>query len=284
MASPATITENFNANAADKISVNGYPFHRYNEDKLDELGYGRNRNRGITNSVDNYEKHSYSLSAVRNNSYNPEFHMNVPNPASGRDAYNRLKQDIENTINNPPQSILGSMPPEIRNDDILRKAFIVDLIVDKTLRQTGEFENVGGKKDHWAHPYTTVERGGGDCDDYATTKRKLLRELGTPDNHVYIMLGVDKVSDELHVPCLVVGQNGKSYVIDNNRPDKPAAVVPLDDYIKKYDFEMYLVMGDDSIFAIGNEDQQKVRKEREASQQSPAPQTYQPTASYGLGR
>lgn len=79
-----------------------------------------------------------------------------------------------------------------------------------------------GKEDFW----TTIDSGGGDCEDYALEKRKRLMALGWSVDD--LRLAVCTVAGEGHA-VLTVDSDLGTYVLDNNMDD----VVPwksLSDY------------------------------------------------------
>ncbi len=55
-----------------------------------------------------------------------------------------------------------------------------------------------GVKDYWQFPVETMERGSGECKDFATLLCSLLRAYGVPANQVYVAVGTPKGMNEYH--------------------------------------------------------------------------------------
>ena len=81
--------------------------------------------------------------------------------------------------------------------------------------------------DEWTSAGTTLERGFGDCEDFALAKMALLAALGIPPDEMFLVLLRDG-RDEQHA-VLVVNRDSRRYVLDN-RTDKLLTADQIDDY------------------------------------------------------
>jgi predicted transglutaminase-like cysteine proteinase len=81
--------------------------------------------------------------------------------------------------------------------------------------------------DEWADALSTLERGAGDCEDFAMTKMALLSALGIPADDMFLVLLRDRRNSEHAV--LAVRRNGGFYILDN-RTDRLQAADEIADY------------------------------------------------------
>lgn len=81
--------------------------------------------------------------------------------------------------------------------------------------------------DEWANAGMTLERGFGDCEDFALTKLALLSASGRRSDEMYLVLLRDRVG--LDHAVLAVREAGRLYVLDN-RTDKIQPAEAIDDY------------------------------------------------------
>jgi predicted transglutaminase-like cysteine proteinase len=86
-------------------------------------------------------------------------------------------------------------------------------------------EDVGG--DQWTRAGPALERGFGDCEDFALTKMALLAALGVPWDEMFLVLVRDRRNTQHAI--LAVRQAGRLYVLDN-RTDKIQAAEEIDEY------------------------------------------------------
>lgn len=86
-------------------------------------------------------------------------------------------------------------------------------------------DDAGG--DEWANAGTTLERGFGDCEDFALAKMALLAALGIPADEMFLVLLRDGRAEQHAV--LVVNRDSRRYVLDN-RTDKLLTADQIDDY------------------------------------------------------
>jgi predicted transglutaminase-like cysteine proteinase len=72
-----------------------------------------------------------------------------------------------------------------------------------------------GQVDRWSGAAETLNRGVGDCEDYAITKLQLLKALGFSEDDLYLSIVKDLVRRADHA-VLVVRVDGRFMVLDNN--------------------------------------------------------------------
>ena len=70
--------------------------------------------------------------------------------------------------------------------------------------------------DHWASAKETIQRGAGDCEDFAILKLTLLRAMGVPDKSLSIIILRDN-SRNLYHSVLGVSTNQGHLILDNVR-------------------------------------------------------------------
>ncbi len=71
-----------------------------------------------------------------------------------------------------------------------------------------------GKSDYWATPIEFMERGAGDCEDYAISKYASLRALGVPEDRMRIVILQDTAKNIPHAILAVYADNG-ILILDN---------------------------------------------------------------------
>jgi predicted transglutaminase-like cysteine proteinase len=72
----------------------------------------------------------------------------------------------------------------------------------------------GKSLDRWSRAEQTLQRGRGDCEDYAIAKMTLLRSLGVADKDMYLVVVRDQVVRDDHM-LLVVRDAGRLYALDS---------------------------------------------------------------------
>ena len=82
--------------------------------------------------------------------------------------------------------------------------------------------------DEWADALSTLERGAGDCEDFAMTKMALLSALGIPEDDMFLVLLRDRGNSDHAV--LAVRRNGGFYILDN-RTDRLQEAGEIADYM-----------------------------------------------------
>lgn len=70
--------------------------------------------------------------------------------------------------------------------------------------------------DHWASAKETIQRGAGDCEDFAILKQAMLRAMGVPDKSLSIIILRDN-SRNLYHAVLGVSTNQGHLILDNVR-------------------------------------------------------------------
>ena len=72
--------------------------------------------------------------------------------------------------------------------------------------------------DYWATPFEFLQKGGGDCEDYAIAKYMVLRDIGVPVDNMRIVVLKDL---DLHVDhaVLAVYIDGRPFILDNRYSD-----------------------------------------------------------------
>jgi predicted transglutaminase-like cysteine proteinase len=68
--------------------------------------------------------------------------------------------------------------------------------------------------DQWSSPLETLERGHGDCEDFAIAKYAVLRATGVPDADLRLVIGRDRALREDHM-VLAVRHGGRWSMLDN---------------------------------------------------------------------
>ncbi len=68
--------------------------------------------------------------------------------------------------------------------------------------------------DYWATAAESLRRGQGDCEDYAIAKMQLLRALGVPSDHLYMVVAHDLVRHADHA-LLAVRVDGRFWILDS---------------------------------------------------------------------
>jgi predicted transglutaminase-like cysteine proteinase len=71
-----------------------------------------------------------------------------------------------------------------------------------------------GRADVWSAAADTLQRGRGDCEDYAIAKLQMLRRAGVADRDLYLVIVKDLVTRADHA-VLVVRAAGRMHVLDN---------------------------------------------------------------------
>lgn len=85
-----------------------------------------------------------------------------------------------------------------------------------------------GKSDYWATPIEFMERGAGDCEDYAISKYASLRALGVPEDRMRIVILQDTAKNMPHAILAVYADSGVM-ILDNQ-----AKTVKYDTEINNY--------------------------------------------------
>ena len=100
-----------------------------------------------------------------------------------------------------------------RGKDAVTKLEAVDWYVNKRVRFVEDQVN-WGRPDVWSPASVTLDRGRGDCEDFAIAKMAMLRQAGFSDRDLYLVVLKDLVRRADHA-VLVVRAAGHMYVLDN---------------------------------------------------------------------
>jgi predicted transglutaminase-like cysteine proteinase len=100
-----------------------------------------------------------------------------------------------------------------RGKDAVERLEAVNWYVNKRVHFVDE-SRAWGRADVWSAANDTLNRGRGDCEDYAIAKLAMLRKAGIADRDLYLVILKDTVRRADHA-VLVVRAAGHMYVLDN---------------------------------------------------------------------
>lgn len=85
-----------------------------------------------------------------------------------------------------------------------------------------------GEREYWSTPREMLDRGAGDCEDYAMLKFNLMLAAGYPTEHMFILVGMhnDPYGDDGGHAILAFRYLGDIWIMDNNFN----SIIPLSDY------------------------------------------------------
>ena len=101
----------------------------------------------------------------------------------------------------------------LRGKDSFERLEAVNWYVNKRVQFTDDDKQYG-RADVWSTANETLNRGKGDCEDYAIAKLAMLRRAGIADRDLYLVVVKDLVRRADHA-ILVVRAAGHMYVLDN---------------------------------------------------------------------
>ncbi len=101
----------------------------------------------------------------------------------------------------------------LHGKDAVERLEAVNWYVNKRVRFTDDIRQYG-RTDYWAAANETLNRGRGDCEDFAIAKLQMLRRAGIADKDLYLVVVKDLVRRADHA-ILVVRAAGHMYVLDN---------------------------------------------------------------------
>jgi predicted transglutaminase-like cysteine proteinase len=101
----------------------------------------------------------------------------------------------------------------LHGKDAFERLEAVNWYVNKRVRFTDDIRQYG-RMDYWAAANETLNRGRGDCEDFAIAKLQMLRRAGIADKDLYLVVVKDLVRRADHA-ILVVRAAGHMYVLDN---------------------------------------------------------------------
>lgn len=124
------------------------------------------------------------------------------------------------------RGILHMDAPDLRADWHVLYVFLADADMPAKIRYINSFFNKFPFKDddanwggpYWATPREFLQKGGGDCEDYAIAKYYALKALGVPANDMFITVVGYPDKKGMHA-ILVVLDGDDYYVLDNLKKD-----------------------------------------------------------------
>ena len=89
-----------------------------------------------------------------------------------------------------------------------------------------------GKKEYWACTREFLEKGGGDCEDYAFIKYQALRELHAKADELWLVLVTDVKRKADH--AVLLARVGERWFVLDNLSSPAYLIMPADTYKKLY--------------------------------------------------
>ena len=93
-----------------------------------------------------------------------------------------------------------------------------------------------GQKDYWASPFETINKGYGDCEDYAIAKFFSLRELGIPENKLRLLYARQLDNKQPHMVLIYYQSSGAQPLVLDNINTKIQAINKRSDLKPIYSF------------------------------------------------
>jgi len=118
-------------------------------------------------------------------------------------AQGRHAQLLQNSENRAMFNRWLSQLDKFKGLSLAEKARGVDALVDQQIKYTLDPDNYR-KNEYWASPMETLQRGRGDCEDFAILKYHALRYLGVPADKMFIVAVSNKGADVLDHATLMV--------------------------------------------------------------------------------
>ncbi|MFN7114605.1 MAG: transglutaminase-like cysteine peptidase [Alphaproteobacteria bacterium] len=118
-------------------------------------------------------------------------------------AQGRHAQLLQNADNRALYHRWLSQLDKLKGLPLAEKARGVDALVDQQIQYALDPANYG-KNEYWASPMETLQRGRGDCEDFAILKYHALRYLGVPADKMFIVAVSNKGVDVLDHATLMV--------------------------------------------------------------------------------
>lgn len=116
---------------------------------------------------------------------------------------------------------------------LMGMAFTVDDFVNKSIKYKLDSEAFG-KLDVWRRPSDTQKAREGDCEDYALLKMAMLRNMGFPNDKVWLMVGRQNMPglnlDPGGHAVLMVEIDKQHYVLNNSKEGGP---IPLKEFMRE---------------------------------------------------
>lgn len=114
-----------------------------------------------------------------------------------------------------PMTAIAAAVDALHGVGFAHKVRTVNAIVNAHVTYRRDADNYG-VVDHWATPGETLERGSGDCEDYAILKMALLARLGVPASSMSVVVLRDERRDVFHA-VLSLRTNRGHLILDNVR-------------------------------------------------------------------
>jgi len=130
-----------------------------------------------------------------------------------RVGHTQLDARWQRVAHSPVGGAAATYAASLRGKDAFERIEAVNWYVNKRVRFTDDIRQYG-RKDVWSAANETLNRGRGDCEDYAIAKLQMLRRAGIADKDLYLVVVKDLVRRADHA-ILVVRAAGHMYVLDN---------------------------------------------------------------------
>jgi predicted transglutaminase-like cysteine proteinase len=130
----------------------------------------------------------------------------------------------------------GAFAASLRDQDVLAKLEAVNGYVNARVRFVDDRVQFG-VADRWLAPADTLNRGRGDCEDFALAKRAMLRAAGVPERDLYLVV-LNDLSRRADHAVLVVRADGRFLVLDNGT-DRIVDSADVADYKPMLTFAAY---------------------------------------------
>ncbi|MFZ3183976.1 MAG: transglutaminase-like cysteine peptidase [Pseudomonas sp.] len=135
----------------------------------------------------------------------------------------------------------------------VEKLQVVNAFFNRHIRY-GEDAELWQQSDYWASPQETLERGAGDCEDFALAKYFTLRLLGIPENNLRLVYSTLTAAKQTH---MVLGFWGNAetepVLLDNLSP----AILPI---AQRRDLQMHFAFGETHLYRFEQSNLQVVGK------------------------
>lgn len=128
-----------------------------------------------------------------------------------------------------------------RSLDDSEKLQVVNRFFNQRIRY-GEDQDLWGLFDYWAAPQETLERGAGDCEDFALAKYFTLLLLGIPEQRLRLVYTTLSATRQAHMVLGYWPENGEvAVLLDNLSPE----ILP---FAQRQDLQMQFAFGADHLY------------------------------------
>lgn len=121
------------------------------------------------------------------------------------------------------------------------KLQVVNAFFNRHIRY-GEDAELWQQSDYWASPQETLERGAGDCEDFALAKYFTLRLLGIPEHNLRLVYTTLSAATQTHMVLGVWGNTGTEPVLLDNLS---SAILPI---AQRIDLQMQFAFGETYLY------------------------------------